>query len=132
MPRIMSRNHSLYRPRSTFGNSSKSSALSVRDEPDSAFDVAFRWLSLSNESSRTSSPSSSVGSSPSTSLGRMRQGRMQNWSQRDHHRRQSENDADEAMSEDRSDSWGQFVNTAEAEEESIRHSKILSKRYSIN
>lgn len=27
--------------------------------------------------------------------------------------------------------WGQFVDTAEAEEEIIRHSKILSKRYSM-
>jgi hypothetical protein len=29
------------------------------------------------------------------------------------------------------DSWGQFTDTAEAEDEMIRHSKILSKRYSM-
>jgi hypothetical protein len=27
------------------------------------------------------------------------------------------------------DSWGQFIDTAEAEDEMVRHSKILSKRY---
>jgi len=32
---------------------------------------------------------------------------------------------------DERDSWGQFVDTAEAEEEIIRHSKILSKRYAL-
>jgi hypothetical protein len=29
------------------------------------------------------------------------------------------------------DSWGQFIDTAEAEDEMVRHSKILSKRYSM-
>lgn len=29
------------------------------------------------------------------------------------------------------DGWGQFVDTAEAEEQLIRSSKILSKRYSL-
>jgi hypothetical protein len=29
------------------------------------------------------------------------------------------------------DSWGQFIDTAEAEDEMVRHSKILSQRYSI-
>ena len=33
--------------------------------------------------------------------------------------------------EDEIDGWGQFVDTAEAEEELIRSSKILSKRYSM-
>jgi hypothetical protein len=31
-------------------------------------------------------------------------------------------------SRDVQDSWGQFIDTAEAEDEIIRHSKILSKR----
>jgi hypothetical protein len=34
-------------------------------------------------------------------------------------------------SRDDQDSWGQFIDTAEAEDEMIRHSKILSKRYSM-
>lgn len=32
-------------------------------------------------------------------------------------------------SRDDQDSWGQFIDTAEAEDEMIRHSKILFKRY---
>jgi hypothetical protein len=32
---------------------------------------------------------------------------------------------------DEADGWGQFVDTAEAEEQFIRSSKILSKRYSM-
>jgi len=33
---------------------------------------------------------------------------------------------------DEAEGWGQFVDTAEAEEELIRSSKILSKRYSMH
>jgi hypothetical protein len=34
-------------------------------------------------------------------------------------------------SRDDQDFWGQFIDTAEAEDEMVRHSKILSKRYSM-
>jgi hypothetical protein len=34
-------------------------------------------------------------------------------------------------SRDDENSWGQFIDTAEAESEIIRHSKILSRRYSM-
>jgi hypothetical protein len=34
-------------------------------------------------------------------------------------------------SRDDENSWGQFIDTAEAEDEMIRHSKVLSNRYSM-
>ena len=130
MPRILSRHPTLhnYARRSSnnaFRNPSTSNhgmATSDSLTSNSASQPWFYFLGTSS-SSQPSSQSSSTMSSPTSSLRS-----SYNSSRRDYSRSSSLPTYSTPQHED---SWGQFVDTAEAEMEIIRHSKILSKRHSV-
>jgi len=153
MPRILSRNSSLYKRGGSSGSQSAfsrrysfrqgaSSSSSSSDEALFASTSGVGWgYAASAASSQSSSAASSVASSPSA----------RNF----HHRKRaifpmhyqssdgygSSEDAPASarrlsagprQQQDETDgSWGHFIDTAEAEAEIIRHSKILSKRSSM-
>ncbi|GKY98476.1 hypothetical protein MPSEU_000804900 [Mayamaea pseudoterrestris] len=128
MPRILSRSASLHKPqRRSSLRSQTSSQQSMNKSMNALWQM---WTgqqqpiatpSVTSTSPSTSSSSSSLAPRDQALPSR----RSSNASSQQGGRWMSYSEADEGI-------WGQFVDTAEAEAEIIRHSKILSKRYSIH
>mmetsp|Transcript_38347 Transcript_38347/g.79741 ORF Transcript_38347/g.79741 Transcript_38347/m.79741 type:complete len:115 (-) Transcript_38347:1366-1710(-) len=109
MPRIVTRSLSAHGPAKSFLAMRKRSVGSKLD----ASSYSFRRAGSSNAG--TSSSSSSASSSPSSSNAGSAQHRSSYL----------------PRAESSSGGWGQYVDTAEADEEITKHSKILSKRAQI-
>ena len=125
MPRIVSRNTSMYKRKGSFLSRASSSVSSASEGSFSRTPVMPWYAATGLEASLPSSSSSTACSSPSMSSRRsLDSKRMTAISKQ----MPSFGDYDAA---DDMDGWGQFVDPAEAEEEVIRSSRILSKRYSI-
>jgi len=77
--------------------------------------MAFRWLSISSRSSKSESPAISTSSSARSSPSLANMNRVNFESQQDE------------LSTQDVDSWGQFVDTAEAEEEFMRQGRLLGR-----
>jgi hypothetical protein len=134
MPRILSQPHSFCcrqrRRRSSQSQSSQSSQSSQNSVTSNIQSAILQLWPIKLQASPDTSPSSSTSSS-STSLGSLSehtsqtQSRSYQGSQRGGTSWTNGNDGDDGP-------WGQFIDTAEAEEEIVRHSRILSKkRYSM-
>ena len=129
MPRILSRNATVYNRRKS----------TIRYAPGGVFVGGESTSSKSSENSVhlvdrrscQSLVSSSTLSSPTFSRRPHTGALSPALSPRAVHDRSSDSSCGSSDLIDEYDSWGQFVDTAEAEEEIIRHSKILSKRYAL-
>lgn len=122
MPRIVSRNTSMYKRKGSF--LSRTSSVASSSEGSFSRTPAMPWyaavgLEVAGSNSSTASNSPSVASRRSLD------------SRSSVAMRKQTSSFGNYDSEDEIDGWGQFVDPAEAEEEIIRSSKILSKRYSL-
>jgi hypothetical protein len=128
MPRILSRNASLFKRRGSHAaafSGARMSSVSSASSQQRSNNPLSQWLALvgvEDSSPRTSNVSTG-SNTPSVSS------RTSASSHRSFTSLMSASAATAAL--DEVDGWGQFVDTAEAEEEFIRSSKILSKRYSM-
>jgi hypothetical protein len=127
MPGILNRDaYLVYRRRSysiTSSASSKSSGSSWASSWGLLWDSQTPQISLTSMASNSTSPVMIKRGEPRLPfVGESR--RIYQGDENHHQQRYKE-------SRDDHDSWGQFIDTADAEDEMIRHSKILSKRYAM-
>jgi hypothetical protein len=138
MPRILSRNTTMYRRQVGVLNlGSKSAPSEASLTVNDSLSTLTQWMFPRGErQTPQSSSASSTASSPSWSSRRHREIAAVETSEKESRNtnvkhltrlsRYSESSVPAIV--DHNDTWGQFVDTAEAEDELIRHSKVLSMR----
>lgn len=139
MPRILSRNTAIYKRRPAPSFSRQNSATSSNASLPRYSRNGMPWYGAAgfeqDTSSETSSSSASTTARSSPSMSRQRSAVSAAPSRRDSSQLDNmmmfPNEFESSSMQELEDGWGQFVDTAEAEEEVIRSSKILSKRYSL-